>query len=138
MKIIKLFIITIAIAAFIAACSQNKAANTDAKGNTGNAATEAPSSKPIDDLATGRKIYADNCAICHRDTGAGGKVTVDGKTLDPASLTSDKMKKRSDDKLAGEITEGVTDEGMPAFKGKLTDDQIKEVVKFIRKELQKM
>ena len=32
---------------------------------------------------------------------------------------------------------GFPEDGMPAFKGKLTDQEIKDVVAYIRKELQK-
>ncbi len=40
-------------------------------------------------------------------------------------------------KIAAGIEKGIPDEGMPAFKGKLTDQQIKDVVNYIRTELQR-
>ena len=70
--------------------------------------------------------------ICHKDTGKGGKVTIKGKSLNPADLTSEKMKKLSDEKLFKDISEGVPDEGMPEFKGKLSEEQIRSVVAQVR------
>ena len=46
------------------------------------------------------------------------------------------MKKRSDAKLADDISEGSPDDGMPAFKDKLKPAEIDEIVKYIRVELQ--
>lgn len=83
-------------------------------------------------MAAAKELYTTNCMNCHRDTGKGGKVTVDGKSLDPVDLTSAKMKARSDDKVASQISEGSPDDGMPAFKSKLNTDQIKSLVKYMR------
>jgi mono/diheme cytochrome c family protein len=79
------------------------------------------------------ETYAANCMICHKDTGKGGKVTIKGKSLNAADLTSDKMKKHTNEQLFKDISEGAPDEGMPAFQGKLSDDQITAVVAYIRK-----
>ena len=132
MKIIKFCLVIIAIAAFIAACSQSKPANTEVKTNTVNVPTPAPPSTPVDDLAVGGKLYADNCAICHKDTGTGGKVTIEGKTINPENLTAAKFKNAADEKLIGYVTNGIEEEGMPAFKAKLTPDQIKLVIRHVR------
>lgn len=89
-----------------------------------------------DDLTAGRDMYKQNCASCHRDAGTGGKITIDGKPLNPKDLTSERMKNRSDKKLFEDISEGAPDDGMPAFKEQLTESQIKETIRFIRAELQ--
>ena len=139
MKAFKLCLIILAFAVFIAACDQ--AASTPNTANTTRAAstpknssdnTTAQPAATVDELAASKELYAKNCMVCHKDTGKGGKVTVEGKTLDPVDLTSDKMKNRSDEKLAKQISEGVPDEGMPAFKTKLSDDEIKSLVKYMR------
>ena len=97
-----------------------------------------PNTVAVDNLAPGRDLYKQNCASCHRDAGTGGKITIDGKQLDPKDLTSEKMKNRSDKKLFEDITEGAPDDGMPAFKAKLTESQIKETIRFIRAGLQRL
>ena len=132
---IKLIVIAAAFAIFIVACGQTAPNNTSTENATKNA-PNAPlaTANPADDLAAAAQLYAENCQICHQDTGKGGKnLTIKGKKLSPADLTSDKFKKHSDQDLAKDITEGVTDEGMPSFKDKLSQDQIKQVVQYIRK-----
>jgi len=47
-------------------------------------------------------------------------------------LTTDKKKARPDDKLINDISEGAEDDGMPAFKKKLTPAEIALVVKHLR------
>ena len=136
MNAFKLCLIILAFAVFIAACNQTpstpNAANTAANVNKPADNTPAQPSQPVDELAAAKELYAKNCMICHKDTGKGGKVTIEGKTLEPDDLTADKLKNKSDEQLFGYISDGVTDEGMPAFKEKLTVDQIKSVVKHVR------
>jgi cytochrome c6 len=128
---------TISVALAVIACGS--AASTNVVANTAktNAATPTPAAAGTpDELASSRTLYKDNCAKCHQDSGKGGKTTVDGKQINAHDLTSDKMKKRDDDKFRDDILEGSPDDGMPAFKGKLTDAQINDIIKYIRTELQ--
>ncbi len=109
--------------------------------STSNATTPAPAATtaatPLDELAGGRALYSQNCAACHKEDGTGGKMTIEGKTLNVDDLTSDKIKKFSDEKISGYIINGVPDEGMPAFKDDLTEAQIREVVLYVRRGIQK-
>lgn len=98
----------------------------------------AAQSESVDELALGRKIYMSNCAACHKENGTGGPITIEGKTIKPHNLTSDHVKKFDDAKIYKYIYEGVEDEGMPAFKDKLSEADIREVVRFIRVEFHKM
>lgn len=132
MKSLKFALIISSAAFFLFACTANSPVNTSGNANS----TVAPGT-PTDTLATGRKLYNQNCAACHRVNGAGGKLDFEGKTLDPEDLTSEKMVRTSDEKLYGYIFDGIPDEGMPAFKEKLKEPQIREIVRFIRAELQK-
>lgn len=91
-----------------------------------------------DQLAAGRKIYTDNCAACHKEDGTGGKMEFDGKSISPDDLTAEKIKAFSDDKITGYIYKGIEDEGMPAFKDKLSEAEIREVVRYVRAGIQKM
>jgi len=92
----------------------------------------------IDELASGRNLYSSNCANCHKENGTGGEVEIDGRKMDPDNLTTSKIKGFSDDKILGYIMNGIVDEGMPAYKGKLSEGEMRDIVKFIRVELQKM
>ena len=137
MNITKFVAILAAAIFFISACTQaptapNRAAvpaNTVNK--TAEATPNAPSA-PVAELATGKELYAMNCMICHKDTGKGGKVTIDGKSIDADDLTTEKMKKKPDDKVYINISEGAPDDGMPPFKDKMTDEEIKAVIKHVR------
>lgn len=102
------------------------------------APTATVAATPVDELAGGRELYKQNCAICHKEEGTGGKMTIEGKTINPDDLTSDKIKKFTDEKIAGYIMNGVVDEGMPAFKDKLSEAQIREVVSYVRRGIQKV
>jgi mono/diheme cytochrome c family protein len=122
------------------ACSEDKPANTNTTNivvtNT-DPATNAQPTAPADVLADARKIFTDKCVKCHKEDGTGGTVTFEGKTLNPDNLTTDKMIAMADEKYFDYIKNGVPGEGMPAFKNQLTDEQISDVIKFIRAELQK-
>ena len=136
MKDLKLCIILTAAAFFISACGQTASPTEQANIAANSPASVQPSKTQStianDPTADAKELYAMNCMACHRDSGKGGKVTVGGKNLKPADLTLAKVKARTDDKLISDVRDGLEDDGMPAFKDKLTPDQIKSIVKYIR------
>lgn len=147
MRLLKIALIVLSLIIFIIACGQtpennnsvNKTNNNIPANNTA-AVTNAPVNAPDiaqNETASGRKIFNEICANCHKEDGTGGKVTIEGKTINPDNLTTDKMKKMADAKYVDYIENGVPDEGMPAFKDKLSDEEIKTVISYIRTELQK-
>jgi mono/diheme cytochrome c family protein len=75
-----------------------------------------------------------NCAQCHGKSGAAD--TKMGKTLNAKDLTDSKVQAAfTDAKATQSITEGVKDNGkttMKAFGGKLTPDEIKALVAYVR------
>lgn len=138
---VKLFCVLSSILLMIAACADqsttsNQKSDAVPPRNTTNAGTPAAATPAA--VATGKDLFAKNCANCHKDDGTGGKVVIEGKTLNPDNLTSDKIKGFSDEKIIGYVTNGVEDEGMPAFKDKLEPDEIKTVVAYVRSDIQKM
>jgi mono/diheme cytochrome c family protein len=141
MKILKLCFVFSAIALFVLACSENKTANTNSTNivvtNANSAALTPQPTAAKDEVAEAGKLYEQNCANCHKSDGTGGKKEIEGKTINVDNLTSDKMKKMADAKYFDYIKNGVPDEGMPAFKDRLSDDQINAVVKYIRTDIQK-
>jgi cytochrome c6 len=68
--------------------------------------------------------YKAKCAMCHGADGS-GKAAMGTKPLGSADV-----QKMSDADLTGAITNGKGK--MPSYKGKLTDAQIGDLVKFIR------
>ena len=79
-------------------------------------------------FADGAAVFTGKCAMCHGKTGAGD--TGMGKSLKLRDLASADVQKQSDADLAKIVTDGQGK--MPAYKGKLSDDEIKSVVAFIR------
>jgi len=75
-----------------------------------------------------------NCAQCHGKTGAAD--TKMGKTLNAKDLTDPAVQAAfTDAKATQSIKEGVKENGkttMKAFAGKLTDDEIKALVAYVR------
>ena len=143
MKNLKIFIVLVALSLAIAcgnAGPANTTANNAATGNGNAAAVSTPetSASPARDVATGKSLYEQNCAGCHKEDGKGGKITIEGKSIDPEDLTAEKIKRMDDAKITKYVHDGIEDEGMPAFKDKLTEAQIREVVRYVRTEIQKM
>ena len=138
MKLFKLSLILLAVMLFAIACTQTETTDKNKADNTNKTENSKPKSTAIpDELASGRNNFKEHCVSCHKDDGTGGEVLVDGKKRNADNLTTDKMKKMSDEKYIKYIVNGIPDEGMPAFKDILNDEETKEVVKFIREEIQK-
>jgi len=78
--------------------------------------------------------WANNCAQCHGPTGKGD--TKMGKMLGAMDLTDPKKQASfTDAQAATAIKDGVKQNGkttMKAFGGKLTDDEIKALVAYVR------
>jgi len=76
----------------------------------------------------GADTFKAKCAACHGATGAGD--TTMGKNLKIRDLGAADVQKQSDDELTTIIAKGKGK--MPAYDGKLTKEQVSDVVKFIR------
>jgi len=76
----------------------------------------------------GAAIFQQLCIACH---GSDGKATTDmGKKVQAADLTSKEVQQLSDSQLTKTIKNG--QKKMPAFGDKLSDDDIKAVLAFVR------
>lgn len=104
--------------------------------------TAPPASSPVvslpaatpDPLASARINFQKNCADCHGGTGEGGTKEVEGKRFKVPSLREGHALKHTDEKFVVQISEG--DDEMPAFKDKLSAQEINDLVRFVRKEFQ--
>ncbi len=74
-------------------------------------------------------LFKSKCAACHAADGSGSGPT--GKALGVKDLRADDVQKQTDAQLNGIITNGLGQK-MPAYKGKITDDQITGLVGYIR------
>lgn len=143
MKVFKYGLILSALSLFVFACSQSMADNntnaiTQNVNGTSISGETAPTNSTVQpvssELADAKKIYAENCVICHKENGEGGKVNLDGAEFNVPNYKSDRAKNKSDEKLLDFIVNG--DDEMPSFKGKISPEDMKSLVKFIRKDFQ--
>jgi len=134
MKLIALALMCVAIALVASACTETATpTNTNTSRAAASPAAPAATATP-DPLATARANYGKNCEGCHGPNGEGGLVKVDDKQIKVASLKAEHAIKHTDEKLAKTITAG--EEEMPAFKDKMSQQEIADMVKFVRKEFQ--
>lgn len=86
----------------------------------------------IGDPAKGKATYVRLCSVCHGDQGKGDGPA--GPTLKPpaADLTSSKAKGAADAELFQTVQNGKPSTAMIAFKGQLSDQQIHDVMAYIR------
>ncbi|MCA1615248.1 MAG: cytochrome c [Acidobacteria bacterium] len=142
MRHFKLFVLASAAALFAVACATNTNTNT-ATGpgrtvtvNTNNANAAPPAATP-DELAAARATYNTTCAKCHKENGEGGVAELDeGEKLKVPSFKEEHSVKHTEADFVRKITNGDKDEGMPAFKGRLTPEQINDLARFVRREFQ--
>ncbi len=79
-------------------------------------------------LINSSEIYKTNCSECHGANGEGAKKGI--------PLISGHALAHTEDEYIKQVTDG-KDKKMPAFKDKLSNEQITAIVKFVREELQK-
>lgn len=88
--------------------------------------TEAAS----DDVTAGKRIYLDVCKSCH---GLDGKGSGEMKFIPPAAdLTSLDVQSKLDSRLYNSIHNGRTNTAMGAWKHALSDEEIMQVISYVR------
>lgn len=138
------FVVTFAVIFSIACGTSNEPANKNATpaanantNNAGQVAVGANSNQPATPLAGSKdsemkqaantdtvKVYGEKCAMCH---GEDGKGVTKGS---PDFTNAVWQKKETDAEFADMIKVGK--KPMPAFGGKLSDEQIKALVQYVR------
>ncbi|HKE58739.1 MAG TPA: cytochrome c [Pyrinomonadaceae bacterium] len=118
------------VLALLAIACTETAAPTNSAAPT--AATSAGT--PVDEFAAARQNFQKNCESCHGPNYEGGLVKVEGKQIKVPSLKADHAVKHTDEQLIKMITNG--EEAMPSFKDKLKPEEITDLVKFVRKQVQ--
>ena len=143
MRILKSTILLAAAALFAFACAGDQPAVNDqavpppaaAVATPTVAPSAVPSAAPVDTAAAG-KLFKTTCAKCHEHLD-GGVHVMNGKRYKLPNFLSERMINKSDEEYVAAITHGIPDEGMPAFEKKLTAEQIKALVAYIRRDVQK-
>lgn len=120
------------IAIFITGCSNQTAPSSTSRPS---ANTANPAATPADPFAVTRGVFAKDCQTCHGVDGKGGPVKLeDGTRLRVPSLREGHALRHPDSDFRKQIVEG--GDGMPAFKDKLSEPQIDDLIRFIRQEFQ--
>jgi len=132
MRITSLVLFVVSTLTFGIACNRPSSKGPTQTGPSAAASPQTAGS--ADQFAATRVIFKEHCSTCHGDNGAGGRVRVEGREIKVPNLTGEHARKPTDEKIAAKISEG--DDEMPAFKDKLTAQQIQDLVRFIRKEFQ--
>lgn len=76
-------------------------------------------------IAAGEKLYTIACSNCHGSDGQGTRMA-------PALNTQSFLAETNDQAIKAIISQGVPDTRMPAWGGRLTDEQLNSLVSFIR------
>ena len=130
MKLISFVLACIALTLIAVACTE-----TVTPTNTSTPTSPAPAaSASVDEFPTARANYAKNCEPCHGPNAEGGLVKVDNKRIKVPSLKAEHAIKHTDEQITKMITNG--EEEMPAFKDKMKPEEIAEMVRYIRKNIQ--
>ena len=133
MKSIKLTILLGASLLFVGACGGSEDTPEAPKETTMSSGSPSVAS---DEFASAKNIYKENCAGCHKDDGTGGPTESNGRTIRVPDFTSEKVKRLPDETYLRYIRNGDDEEGMPAFKDKLSPEEMIGLVKLIRAEFQ--
>lgn len=113
-------------ALFTAGCTSNSVPGTDLT-TSPSSVTSTKAVGAAKASMNGREIYVTSCAECH---GANGEGTKKGISL----IKGHALHHPSED-FINRVTNGKSDK-MPAFKGKLTEAEIAEVVRYVREDIQ--
>ncbi|CAN5807640.1 hypothetical protein BH18ACI4_BH18ACI4_20480 [soil metagenome] len=129
----KLATIILVVGCFTTVCSSSGTLTTNQTQPPVSPPTAAATATP-DPFAKAHLNFQKNCEDCHGERGQGGPVEIEGRKLKVPSLREGHALNHTDEKFVKQISEG--DDEMPAFKDKLSAEEINELVRFIRKEFQ--
>jgi mono/diheme cytochrome c family protein len=91
------------------------------------------------DLETGRDIFYKHCKACHGDKGNGKTFAANVLNPPPKNFTSEKTKKElTEERMIHSVTKGRKGTAMMPWESNLTEQEIRSVVHYIRKELMKI
>ena len=85
------------------------------------------------DSTKGERVFNNFCVACHGPQGKGDGPLAKDLTPPPANLTSQDVRQDSDEELLGIIRNGQPGTAMPPWKASLTEQQILDVLAYVRR-----
>jgi cytochrome c oxidase cbb3-type subunit 3 len=82
--------------------------------------------------ARGQILYDEHCARCHGLTGKGDGPDAARLTVPPANFQSARSRAKTDFELLTSISYGIAFSPMHAWRGKITDEELLELVRYLR------
>lgn len=140
MKLLQLFVVIAGIVA-ICGCKAGTPSNTENKVvnevkhevTIGGKDDKNPIPYTADAAKEGQEHFGHHCQICHGLDGQGTGVPFAGKMEPPvADLSTKDIQDYTDGQLKWIIANGINPSGMPGWKGILTDEEMWNMVHFIR------
>jgi len=131
-KIFSAVILLVLASVLLAGCSTPEESGKGVDIPTDYANLSSPLAGSADSALAGKAVYAENCAVCHGEGGRGDGVSATGLDPKPAKLMS--ADEAGDAYLFWRIAEGGEAEqsAMPAFKSVLSEDQIWQVIEYLK------
>ena len=82
--------------------------------------------------ARGQVLYDEHCARCHGLTGKGDGPEAARLTVPPANFQTARSRAKTDFELLTAISYGIAFSPMHAWRGKITDEELLELVRYLR------
>ncbi|MCG8016323.1 MAG: c-type cytochrome [Candidatus Thiodiazotropha sp. 'RUGA'] len=87
----------------------------------------------VEEGEQGRRLYAENCSVCHGDDGSGARWTLTNLKPPPRNFTvPGTAEQLSLDHMLKVVRYGKADTAMPGFASQLSDHDISQVVNYVR------
>ncbi len=115
----------------LAAAAVSSVALAQAHFGTPSALPRNPVPASFESVAAGRRLYEVYCAVCHGPQGSGDGPASSSLARKPADLRVH-VPMHPDGLLYRWVTEGIPDSPMPAFRGRLTEEERWHVVNYLR------
>jgi len=93
---------------------------------------KSPISATQENTDAGRGLFLQKCAACHGENGNAQTEFAAAMATKPADLTGPQVSALTEGELYSLVSDGVKTSGMPAFKGRISDNAIWQIALFVR------